>query len=447
MAKTVASKIQAALQQDGAWYVPASSYDNFYQPNEVTGIGGNWTELKQGALANAPVEEPLDERRGVWISEPIEKYELDVRRNFKEFCSTFGIYTGGAPTVLAAGVIEHPLELVSPKTGTRYLFTRVYEDEDGVWFHRSCEANEWTMQGGDKYVNMEMQFLGASVTAAQHIATAVTGPATYNGRVWIRQTSRDDDTAALTYNLLADTAGAIDGATAKVKTKLSSEGAYGLGRFVTNRKPFPIEDSLGNPSGLEAIWTTGAAAAGGNALVVGGTPDLWTTSTRGTAPSPTIPTGNTVFVPTNFEWTVKIGGVTPPKRPKNIMVKLNKGLGNDDHGWGSDETNSHPVRKGFMLTGSLTLETENLDWYKKAVHFQRTSLKLTAEGDYVAGQVVYRQTWEINMPAIQIMKFPRDLKAERTPIVTVPFWGKPTTPSGINLITGRIINDVADWRV
>ena len=420
---------------------PETSVTVFMQPTDVADIAGTWTELKQAAISTAPVANPLVSRRGVWISSPVEKWEGDVQRNMREIFAFFGQYAATYPLNPAAGVYQHRFGFADPADLTkRIFFTKQYTDIDGVYTHRSCEPHMLNMsgtQGG--YINFELGSYGFDVSHVQWIPTATSGPATYNGVIHTRQTSKDTDKSAATWEVQCSAAGPIGDGTTALQSRLAGEPGFGASRLVYNDRPWPIEDQAGAESGIELVFGTGA----NNSLSVAG-PDAWTVSTRGVAPSPTYPSGNTVFVPTNFEWVVEIAGVAPSQAPKTISFDCDRGVRNDDTGWSKDISWSHPARDPISLTGTLVFESPDREWLNRAVHQGQTTLEMTGSGAYITGQVVYRQTMRFYFPVIEVKAFPMNLQQERQRVITVPWEAKPTTPGGIDIIEVEIWNDIVD---
>jgi len=447
MPKTVQSGIQAALGAANAQVTPAIAYTQDYQPTAVRRFAGRYVNLEQEAISTSPVA-ALPSRPGVWISDPEEDYDLTVGRNIKEFFSMFG-YAAANPLTLAAGAIQHAGDLSNPAgNANRFYFTKVYEDEDMGCTLDGLEANGFTMVGSDKYVRMTIPFFGRHVSHCQFIPTATVGPATYDGRLFARGTPLTTDAAAETFNIRCSTLGAIS-SVAEIETKHSSDATWSDPELVFNDRPFKVKygetgggsthgQNRNDESGIELIFGVGA----NNSLASAG-PDTWTVSTRPTIPAVVYRTGDTVFVPRNFEWTVTLDGAAFRTRPKEIRLVLNRALGNDDYGWGSDVSNSHPLRGDMSVTGQFIVEADDYQFLSAARHKTNFALLLTAAGDWI-GTTAFRSKFEFSLPQIEILPFGRDMTKERTPLLTVPFRAVPSTPALLDILSVEIRNEIAN---
>lgn len=445
MAKTVSSGIQVTVGPSGPLLTPVvTGYTEFYQPTAVRRFAGGWVDLPQEAISTAPIA-ALCSRKGVWVVDPEEDYDMTVRRNIKEFGSMFD-YIGPSPTNPELNVYDHDMELADPTSSSRRYFTKVYEDEDMVSTLPSLEANGFTFVGSDRYIRVTIPFLGTHVCHCQFSPTVVVPPATYTGILYARGIPITDDLAVESFDIEVVGNGAIDG-TATIQTKHSTDIGFSTARPVYNNEPFPVEYgtggthgfAVGTQSGIELMFTEGA-----NNILDNVGPDSWTVSTRGVAPTPTYPVCDTVFVPRNFEWRVQLDSANFRTRPKEIRVAYDRALGNDDYGWGSDISNSHPLRGDVTLGGSLIVEKTDQQFLNWASAKSQHSLSMLGQGFYVGASIIYRQTMEFTLPQIEIMPFGRDLLKERTPVVTVPWRALPSTPAGFDVMNFHCINSIAD---
>lgn len=456
MAKHVARSVQVALTGDIARNVPNPTMSEYIQPDGVKGIKPTYAVLEQNAIANSAYARPLNARTGVWTLDSVESFALDVRRNFKEMAAMFGAYdAGGYPIALGGGAIEHQFVLST----TRLYFTGVYVDEDlSVYTHVGQEPAALKLVGEGGYVMCEQQFFGTHPSFCQLVPTFTGGGLTYDGRLFARgKATRDSDAAAQSFDIAVDTLGNIGNldaspvvaAVAKIKTKHSTDAGYSAAELVYANKAIPVRYgsggthgySLNAEAGPELIFTKGTAGGVGIALAVANT---WTLSSRGTVPSPSIPSGNTVFVPRKYEATVTLDGANLRKPPKRIEINILRGIRNDDHGWTHDISLTHPLGDGFLITGSILVEREDQEFVHKATNLGTGALIITFVGDYI-GATAFRQTWRLNLDTCEFRDFAHDLqRTPRIPVNAIPFQFRPTDPSLLTGVKLYAINTVAN---